>query len=115
MGADRDPPARREIAAAAVIVAATAVAVLGPWAAHRLGPHPSREQCLELLDRYTEHVARAGDPDVPSPTLALRIAAARARASESADFARCTTALSRAEAECAMNAHGADEFERCLE
>lgn len=79
-----------------------------------LAEHPSREVCQAMLDRYVEHVVHAHDSK-PTPTeLATRKAQARALAAGDQAFARCPTHITREEADCAMRANTADEFERCL-
>jgi hypothetical protein len=76
--------------------------------------HPSREACQAMLERYVEHVVHANDPKPTAAELASRKAQARALAEEDQAFARCPTHLTREEADCAMRAGNADEFERCL-
>jgi len=76
--------------------------------------HPSSEVCQAMLERYVEHVVRANDPKPPSAELALRKMQARTLAAANQAFARCSSHLTREEADCAMRAVNADEFERCL-
>ncbi|MRG95236.1 hypothetical protein [Polyangium spumosum] len=79
-----------------------------------LAAHPSPETCAALLDRYVEHVVHAIDAKPPAAELAARKAQARSIAGGDRKFARCPTYLTADEAECAMRAGNADEFERCL-
>ena len=109
------PPATRgEVIATLAIVGGLAAIIASGPVRRRLADHPSAEECVALLDRYVEHVVRAADPKVPSGDLAARKAQARTLSSSDPAFARCTTDLTRKEAECAMGANNADEFERCL-
>ncbi len=101
------------IATVAVVGGLAAIIATGP-VRRRFAEHPSPEECVALLDRYVEHVVRAADPKVPGGDLSARQAQARALSSTDPAFARCTTSLTRKEAECAMRANNADEFERCL-
>jgi hypothetical protein len=107
---------RAEVLATLAIVTALAAVVVGRAVWRRVGPHPSAEECSALLDRYVEHlVAAEGGPlPVPAQALSERRARARAKAERDAEFARCPIALTRDEATCALGAHSADEFERCL-
>ena len=106
--------ARADVLATLAIITATGLAVFGPTVVRRLSAHPSKEQCEALLDRYEEHVAYAVDPKPSASALAERRALARAAATGRTAFSRCVSDLTLDEAECAMKANGADEFERCL-
>jgi len=79
-----------------------------------LSEHPSSEVCQAMLDRYVEHIVYANDPKPSAAEISARKAQARALAAENQAFARCPTYLTRDEADCAMRAFTADEFERCL-
>lgn len=67
-----------------------------------------------MLDRYVEHIVYANDPKPKPAEITARKAQARALAEEDQAFARCPTHLTREEADCALRAVNADEFERCL-
>ncbi len=109
-----EPATRADVLATLAIVGVTALAVLLPVIARRLGPHPTAADCEALLDRYVEHVAYAVDPKPAPSALAERRALARAAASSRAAFSRCVSELTRSEVDCAMKAESADSFERCL-
>src|SRR5262245_4998785 len=104
---------RGETIAALAIVGIAIVFAVGRPLRRRLAAHPSAAECAALLDRYVDHLAHAADPHVPAATVAEAQETARAKAATEPDFARCTTTLTREEADCAMRANGADEFERC--
>lgn len=107
--------ARRDVLATIAIAAVITAIVAGRAIMRKLGPHPSVAQCTELLDRYVEHVTKAADPTISAEALASARVTVRAKVEEEGDLARCTTALTADEVDCAMKAHGADELERCLE
>jgi hypothetical protein len=111
------PPAssRAELLAAAGIVALVVGAVVVARVRHALAPHATAAQCAALLDRYVEHLAHAAEPAPAASTIAAERAEARARAATDARFARCPDELTAAQASCAMDAHDADELERCIE
>lgn len=110
----RGQATRAEVLATLAIIAVTALAVLLPMLARKLGPHPSPAECAALLDRYVEHVAHAVDPKPAASALEERRALARAAAPSRAAFSRCVSDLTRSEVDCAMKADSADSFERCL-
>jgi hypothetical protein len=76
----------------------------------------SDDECTNLLDRYTEMLAKAQDAKIP----ALRVAELQEQARELAkrepayEFADCSKRVSRRNFECAMQAGSVDEMERCL-
>ena len=111
---DAGPVTRGEVLATLAIVGGLAVVIVSGPLYRRLSAHPSTDTCTALLDRYVEHVVRAAEPDIPAGELATRKARARDISASDAMFARCTTALTQREAECALRAGNADEFERCL-
>ena len=114
-----DPPAgatRADVIGTVVIVGAALLFVAWRAHRHRFAEHPTEAECVALLDRYTDHLlfqARHGAPTTELERERAR-AAAREEAARSAEFATCTTRLTRDEVACAMRANGADEFERCL-
>jgi hypothetical protein len=105
---------RGEVIATLAIVGGLAAVIASGPIRRRLSDHPSAAECVALLDRYVEHVVRAADPKVPAGDLSARKAQARALSSSDPASARCSTTLTKKEAECAMQATNADEFERCL-
>lgn len=105
---------RAEVVTTLVIIGVL-LGILGVRSVRRtLAEHPSREDCDAMLERYVEHVVHAHDPKPTAAELVARKAQARAIAAEDQAFARCPTHLTREEADCAMRAPNADEFERCL-
>jgi hypothetical protein len=109
-----EPVTRLEIVATLLIVGGF-VGLLGVRSIRRtLAEHPSKEVCQAMLDRYVEHLVHAIDPTPSASDLNNRKAQARAMAAEDQTFARCPTHLTRDEANCALKANNADEFERCL-
>ncbi len=72
------------------------------------------EECNELLDHYTELLAKSQDPDVTGDELIRLRKKARARAAQTREFSRCSAKVPRAKWECAMKAPSVDEAERCL-
>ena len=109
-----EPVTRVEIVATVLIVAGF-IGVLGVRSIRRtLAEHPSQEVCQAMLDRYVEHVVYAIDPKPGVSDLNNRKAQARELAAKDQAFARCPTHLTRDEADCALKANNADEFERCL-
>lgn len=109
-----EPASRIEVVATLLIVGGF-VGLLGVRSIRRtLAEHPSKEVCQAMLDRYVEHIVYAVDPKPTAADLNSRKAQARALAAEDQAFARCPTHLTRDEADCALKANNADEFERCL-
>jgi hypothetical protein len=110
----KEPVTRIEVIATLLIVGGF-VGLLGVRSIRRtLAEHPSKEVCQAMLDRYVEHVVYATEVKPSASDLNSRKARARALAAEDQAFARCPTHLTRQEAECALKANTADEFERCL-
>ena len=105
---------RAEVVATLVIVLLVVGFVASKPLRRSLAAHPSQDACAALLDRYVEHVVRAIDEKPQASELLARKAQARTLASTDPKFARCPTYLTVDEAECAMRAGNADEFERCL-
>jgi hypothetical protein len=106
---------RTEVLATLALLGVAVGFVVWRAAGHHLAAHPSEEQCTELLDRYVEHLVRANDPKPAASFIAERRALARVKAADSPEFARCTRVLTADQAECAMRANNADEFERCTQ
>ena len=106
------PGRRNEALATLAIVGALVAAVAARPLLHRLAAHPSRDQCVKMLDRYAEEEARAADPARGEKGPPLDEAPARTIASTTLDH--CTHDLTEAEVACALRSNGADELERCL-
>lgn len=113
---DASRASRVEVLATLTVIGIVAGVVVGRDVSRRVGPHPSREQCGALLDRYVEHLVAAEGGPLPTPahTLEERKAQARAKAALDPEFARCPVALTQSETTCALGAGSADELERCL-
>ncbi|MDI1429329.1 MULTISPECIES: hypothetical protein [Polyangium] len=108
------PATRAEVITTLGIVLLVVGFVVSKPVRRSLSAHPSPDACAALLDRYVEHIIHAIDEKPPASELATRKAQARTLASTDPTFARCPTYLTVDEAECAMRANNADEFERCL-
>lgn len=76
----------------------------------------AEEECLQLLDRYTEFLVREEDPKATPQQVAHDQEAARAaaRTNPSFEFATCARKVRRRSFECAMTAPSVDAIERCL-
>lgn len=103
------PPPRRgatpaEVIATLAIVGAFAAIAIARPVIRRLSPHPPKERCAAMLDRYAEHQARAANRIPASPRLSP----------DAPEAARCARELTVDEVECAMRANDADQLERCL-
>ena len=119
------PPLRRVtpgdvLATLAVITAVGAAAAAGP-VGRALAERPSGADCVALLDRYIELVARAVDPDparvaasIEERKAAAALAAPAALGTAESGFPRCEAELTRDEVACGLRAGNADELERCL-
>ena len=105
---------RAEVVATLVIVLLVVGFVASKPLRRLLAAHPTPDTCAALLDRYVEHTVHAIDAKPPASELLARKAQARTIAGSDPKFARCPTYLTVDEAECAMRAGNADEFERCL-
>lgn len=111
---DRHKVTRAEVITTLLLVALFVGFVLTKPLRRRLSEHPSPDVCAELLEKYVEHVVTAIEPKPLAGDLAMRKTQARNLAAEDPSFGRCSSFLTREEAECAMRANNADEFERCL-
>jgi hypothetical protein len=77
-------------------------------------PRLNDEECFQLLDRYTDKVidqARPGAGQAERMELAQK---ARKLAQQDPAFTECSSRVTRKAFTCAMDAHNADQMERCL-
>ncbi len=74
----------------------------------------SEQECVELLDRYTEKVIEQARPSTSQAERSELVLEARQKAKHDPQFAECRVRVSRADFECAMRAGNADQIERCL-
>lgn len=74
----------------------------------------SEDECLELLDRYTEKVIEQARPSAAQGERIQLIRETREKAHLDPQFSECPSRVSRSAFECAMAAHNADQIERCL-
>jgi hypothetical protein len=74
------------------------------------------EECLQLLDRYTEFLVREEDPKATPQQVAHDQEAARtaARTNPAFEFAACPSKVRRRSFEGAMTAPSVDLIEHCL-
>jgi hypothetical protein len=77
-------------------------------------PRAEPERCVELVEHYTELLARSLDPEVKASTLATLRAQAQLNARRHAEVRECGARLSAREVECALAAEHVDAAERCL-
>jgi hypothetical protein len=103
---------RIEVLATLAIVGGFLALVAARPILRRLSPHPPRDQCGKMLDRYAEEEARAADPVRGEKGRSLDEAPARRIPTLTLD--RCTRDLTEEEVTCALRSNGADELERCL-
>lgn len=104
---------RADVLATAAVLAVVAAGAAARPVFRALSPRPAPADCMALLERYVELVARAADPDASASAVAERHERARAAAGERG-FARCEAELTRDEVACGLRAGNADELERCL-
>jgi hypothetical protein len=78
--------------------------------AEPLGP----DECNALLDQYVRLLAQSDRPGTTDAEVLKLKAQAREKAARDPAFARCSSAVSRRQFECALNADSADRFEQCL-
>ncbi len=74
----------------------------------------SQEECLRLLDHYTDKQIDQARPSTGAGDRARLMMEVETRAATDPAFASCTSQVSRAEFDCAMQAGTADAIERCL-
>jgi hypothetical protein len=77
-------------------------------------PALTEQECLKLLDHYTDKQIDQARPSTLSAERFVLIEQARVRAASDPEFATCTAKVSRSAYECAMDAASADAIERCL-
>src|SRR5438552_2469703 len=65
-----------------------------------------KQECVQLLDRYTELLVKDEEPEAAPERIAQAQARARAAAHKEArfDFSSCSSRVARRQYECAMNA-----------
>jgi hypothetical protein len=78
------------------------------------GERLSEDECLRLLDRYTDKVIDQARPGAGQAERAEMIQEARRKAKIDPAFAECSARVSRTDFQCAMDAKDADQIERCL-
>lgn len=93
-----------------------ALACAAPLLLCACGKPLSEDDCEALLNRYTELLIRADDPDAPAQHISELQQQARELAHNDPkyEFDRCSDEVSRKGFECAMRAPSVDEMERCL-
>jgi hypothetical protein len=101
--------------ATVAVIGAVVGAILVLHARRALAPRATPAQCTALLNRYVEHLAHAAEPHPAASTIAAQRILAQKEARQSPVFASCPRRLSHQDADCALEAHNADEFERCLQ
>ena len=74
----------------------------------------SSEECQDLLTHYTEMQIEQARPSTSTRERLELKRAAQTKAQLDPEFARCSSAVSRTQFECAMQAPSADQIERCL-
>jgi hypothetical protein len=74
----------------------------------------SQNECLDLLDRYTDKIIDQARPSAGQGERIQLVREARKKASLDPQFAECPSRVSRSAFECAMAAANADQMERCL-
>lgn len=77
-------------------------------------PSLKEDECIALLDRYTEKVIEQARPSTSPAERSRLLLAARKKAELDPEFAECAERVSRRQFECAMAANSADQIERCL-
>ncbi len=72
------------------------------------------DECMNLLTRYVELLAKSDREDTTAQQRQQMQQRAREMAHRDPEFGRCRNTVSRRDFECAMAAPSTDEFERCL-
>jgi hypothetical protein len=106
---------RRDLAAAALVVAAIVGFVALRSLYQMVAPRPSQGQCAELLDRYLDHASRARDPRIDRDDIAQATLRAKSEPTRDADLRACLKGLSAAQVECGLSSPNVDEMERCFQ
>lgn len=75
---------------------------------------PNETECVALVARYTELVAKSNAPRITPRDLATLKERAQERANSEAEVRKCRSQISRRGYDCAMASPNADEFEKCL-
>jgi len=77
-------------------------------------PQLSADECRALLDHYTERQVEQARPSTNARGRIELQQEAQKKALIDPEFQRCPQVVSRAQYDCAMAAHSADQIERCL-
>lgn len=77
-------------------------------------PPLKQEECLRLLERYTDKQIDQARPSTKPSDRARMLIEAERLALGDPEFLACTDKVSRSQYECAMDAGTADAIERCL-
>lgn len=77
-------------------------------------PRINEAECLQLLDRYTDKVIDQARPKAGQAERMDLLQQARKLAQQDPEFGECSSRVSRRAFACAMEAHNADQIERCL-
>lgn len=78
------------------------------------GKPPSEQECVQLLDRYTDKVIDQARPSTKAAERLELQLEARKKAKLDPAFSECSARVDRKQYECAMAAFTADQMERCL-
>lgn len=74
----------------------------------------AQSDCTALLDHYVDLLAHADHPDAGGDEVIRLQSAAREKAAQDPQFARCVSEVSRRQFDCAMQATNPDALEQCL-
>ena len=106
---------RRDMLAAVGVVAALIALVAGKQLVRWLAPHPTDQQCSELLDHYLEQASRQRAPLADEADIAAAQKKAREAPAYLADVAACRRRLTAEQVECGLSSPNVDDLERCLQ
>lgn len=74
----------------------------------------TKAECEQLLARYTDKVIDQARPSTSRMEREELVIEAQKKAQLDPEFAVCSARVSRKKFQCAMEAHNADQIERCL-
>ncbi len=74
----------------------------------------TESECFDLLDHYTEAQIEQAHPSANRADRNVLREEARKKAQLDPAFLQCSDRVSREQFQCAMEAHSADQVERCL-